>query len=114
MAKKDDIDNLVKTTMDKFGTIDILVNNAGLTWGRADSDFPVDKWENIRRQCQRRVDLSQQVARINEGKGRGKIIHVSSFTDRADQTKKSHPAWPIIHPSFAGRGFDQDTGSQIS
>lgn len=45
LAKKEDIDNLVKAAMDKFGTIDILVNNAGLTWGAPTLDYPLDKWE---------------------------------------------------------------------
>ncbi|MDP4263522.1 MAG: SDR family oxidoreductase [Bacteroidota bacterium] len=30
MAKADDIENMVKTTVDTYGTVDILVNNAGI------------------------------------------------------------------------------------
>jgi gluconate 5-dehydrogenase len=80
MAKKEDIDNLVKTTMDKFGTIDILVNNAGLTWGAPTLDFPLDKWEKIFDVNVKGVwILSQQVARIMKEKGGGKMINISSI-----------------------------------
>src|ERR1035437_7399096 len=30
VSKKEDIDSLVKTTVEKFGALDILVNNAGV------------------------------------------------------------------------------------
>ena len=31
MAQQDDVDNLLKTTMDKWGRVDVWVNNAGIT-----------------------------------------------------------------------------------
>ena len=31
VSKADDVDTLVKTTKEKFGSIDVLVNNAGIT-----------------------------------------------------------------------------------
>lgn len=93
MAKKDDIDNLVKAAMDTFGTIDILVNNAGLTWGAPTLDFPLDKWEKIFDVNVKGVwILSQQVARIMKEKGGGKMINVSSIYGSRGSNEEAHPA----------------------
>ena len=93
MAKKDDIDNLVKATMDTFGTIDILVNNAGLTWGAPTLDFPLERWDKIFEVNVRGVwILSQQVARIMKEKGGGKMINVSSIYGSRGSNEEAHPA----------------------
>ena len=93
MAKKDDIDNLVKATMDTFGTIDILVNNAGLTWGAPTLDFPLERWDKIFEVNVRGVwILSQQVARIMKEKGGGKMINVSSIYGSRGSAEEAHPA----------------------
>ena len=47
LEKIEDLDNLVKATMDAFGKIDILINNAALTWGAPTLEYPVDKWEKV-------------------------------------------------------------------
>lgn len=93
MASKDDIDNLVKTTMDTFGTVDILVNNAGITWGAPTLEFPLDKWDKIFEVNARGVwILTQQVARIMKEKGGGKIINVSSVYGSRGSLEEAHPA----------------------
>jgi len=93
MAKKEDIDNLVKATMDTFGTIDILVNNAGLTWGAPTLDFPLERWDKIFEVNVRGVwILSQQVARIMKEKGGGKMINVSSIYGSRGSNEEAHPA----------------------
>jgi len=41
------IDEMVKTSVAKFGTIDILVNNAGIQFVSPIEDFPLEKWNAI-------------------------------------------------------------------
>jgi gluconate 5-dehydrogenase len=105
MAKKDDIDNLVKTTMDKFGTIDILVNNAGLTWGAPTLDFPLDKGVWI---------LSQQVARIMKEKGGGKMINVSSIYGSRGSNEEDHPAVAYNPSKFAVEGLTKTLAVKLA
>ena len=93
MGSKDDIENLVATTMKEFGKIDILVNNAGITWGAPTLDFPVDKWEKI---FQVNVNgvfiLTQKVARIMKDNGGGKVINISSVYGSRGSMEQMHPA----------------------
>jgi len=93
MAKKEDIEGLVKATMDTFGTIDILVNNAGLTWGAPTLDFPLEKWDMIFEGNGRGGWIrSQLVARIMKEKGGGKMINVSSIYGSRGSNEEAHPA----------------------
>jgi NAD(P)-dependent dehydrogenase (short-subunit alcohol dehydrogenase family) len=93
MAKINDIDNLVKTSVESFGKIDILVNNAGLTWGAPTLEYPLDKWEKVINVNLRAVFfLSQNVARIMVKQNRGKIINITSVLGVRGATEKMNPA----------------------
>jgi gluconate 5-dehydrogenase len=95
MEKKEDIDALVKTAMDEFGTVDILVNNAGLTWGAPTLQFPLDKWDKIFNVNVRGLwILTQQVCNIMKDKGGGKIINISSVYGSRGSLEIAHPAVP--------------------
>jgi gluconate 5-dehydrogenase len=102
MAKKDDIDNLVKTTMDKFGTIDTL-------------DFPLDKWEKIFDVNIKGVwILSQQVARIMKEKGGGKMINVSSIYGSRGSNEEEHPAVAYNPSKFAVEGLTKTLAIKLA
>ena len=47
MSKPVEIEDLIKQTEKRFGSLDILVNNAGIQHTANIEDFPVDKWESI-------------------------------------------------------------------
>jgi 3-hydroxybutyrate dehydrogenase len=47
MSKPAEIEDLIKHTEKRFGTLDILVNNAGIQFTANVEDFPADKWESI-------------------------------------------------------------------
>jgi len=95
MGNKDDIMNLVQTTMNEFGTIDILVNNAGVTWGAPTLDFPLEQWDKIFAVNVRGVwILTQQVAKIMKEKGGGKVINLSSVMGFRGSIEEMHPAVP--------------------
>ena len=48
VTKQEDVESLVKQTMDAFGRIDVLINNAGGSSSRsATMDIPVYRWYNV-------------------------------------------------------------------
>jgi 3-oxoacyl-[acyl-carrier protein] reductase len=79
VARKADVDSLVKAALDGFGRIDILVNNAGFTRPALMLKMTEDQWDEV-------VDLhlkgaflcSQAVANHMKDLNSGKIINVTS------------------------------------
>lgn len=95
LAKEEDIDRLVKTSLEKFPRIDILVNNAGVTWGAPTLEFPLERWDQIFNVNVRSVwILSQKVARVMKEQGGGKIINLSSVMAFRGSEEAVHPAIP--------------------
>lgn len=47
VSRKTDVDNLVSSTIDKFGCVDILVNNAGILNGKSVLESSEDEWNQI-------------------------------------------------------------------
>lgn len=47
MSKPDEIEDLIKTTETRFGSLDILINNAGIQFTAKVEDFPVNRWDAI-------------------------------------------------------------------
>ena len=47
MSKPVEIEDLIKQTDKRFGSLDILVNNAGIQYTANVEDFPADKWDAI-------------------------------------------------------------------
>lgn len=78
-SKKDDVDRMVKTTLDQFGRIDILVNNAGILVRSSLLSITESDWDKIMA-----VDLkgyflcSQAVGRIMREQKNGNIINIST------------------------------------
>jgi len=93
LADVEDIENLVKKTMESFGRIDILVNNAGLTWGAPTLEYPLDKWEKVINVNLRGVFfLSRDVARIMVKQNRGKIVNITSILSFRGATEEMNAA----------------------
>ncbi|WP_223701541.1 SDR family oxidoreductase [Sutcliffiella deserti] len=81
VTKAEDIQNVVETTLRKFGAIDILVNNSGTSWMAPTLDLPADKWDKVMNVNLKAVFLfSQAVARVMVKQGSGKIINIASVT----------------------------------
>ena len=47
VTKKSDCDNLVKQTIDKYGTVDVLINNAGLMPLSFVRSLKIDEWDRM-------------------------------------------------------------------
>jgi NAD(P)-dependent dehydrogenase (short-subunit alcohol dehydrogenase family) len=80
VAKKADVDEMVRQTLDEFGRVDILVNNAGVTSRHDLLDLPEEEWDRILDVNLKGVFLcTQAVARaMVDLEIKGKIINISS------------------------------------
>lgn len=79
VTKPEDVERVVKKTLEEFGTIDILVNNSGATWGAPVLEMPLDAWRKV-------LDvnitgtflMSQAAGEAMVRQGSGKIINIAS------------------------------------
>lgn len=79
VTKQEDIDRVVKDTIDRFGTIDILVNNSGTSWAAPVLELPADKWDKVMSVNLKATFLfSQATAKLMVKQGSGKIINIAS------------------------------------
>ncbi len=80
----DDIDRMVRETVDRFGRIDILVNNAGITRFIHIMDVEEADWDRIHRvNAKGSFFTMQRVAKelIKQGEG-GRIINIASIAGK--------------------------------
>ena len=77
--KPEEIDQLYKEVMEKFGRVDILINNSGATWGAPSLEFPMDAWNKV-------IDtnltgswlMAKNAGQIMAKQNYGRIINLSS------------------------------------
>lgn len=87
VSKSDDVDQMIRNTMEKFGRIDILINNAA--WRRGEDRVTVDQLEEsvFRRVLEIKLVgaflLSKAVAKIliDQDQG-GRIVNISSVAGK--------------------------------
>jgi 3-oxoacyl-[acyl-carrier protein] reductase len=81
VSKKDDIDRLMRTTVDHFGQVDVLVINAGGPSPGRFLDLALDDWEAATRlTLMSAVNLCYAVAPVMQASGGGSIVAVTSIT----------------------------------
>jgi len=78
VSKKSGVDNLIKTTVKKFGNLDILVNNAGIFPFVPFEKMTESDWEKVIDVNLKSVFLCSQAA-AKEMKSGGKIVSISSI-----------------------------------
>lgn len=78
VSKKEEVDNLIASTIKKFGQLDILVNNAGIYPFQPFSEMKEADWDRVMDINLKSVFLCAQAA-IKEMKEGGKIINISSI-----------------------------------
>ncbi|MEB3160332.1 MAG: 3-oxoacyl-ACP reductase family protein, partial [Synechocystis sp.] len=79
VAKAEDVDQLIKTTLEQFGQIDVLVNNAGITRDTLLLRMKQEDWQAV-------IDLNltgvflctKAVAKIMLKQKRGRIVNITS------------------------------------
>ncbi len=47
VSNQQQVNELIDTSITKFGKLDILVNNAGISWGERPEQMPFDKWQKV-------------------------------------------------------------------
>lgn len=80
LTRGEEIDQVVKKTIEEFGRVDILVNNSGKTWGASVEELKIEDWKKV-------IDLNitgtfqftQRVGREMIRQTGGKIINISSY-----------------------------------
>ncbi|MBX3245226.1 MAG: glucose 1-dehydrogenase [Acidobacteria bacterium] len=81
VSKPEDVEALVKATVEAFGKLDILVNNAGVSWGAMPEEMPLEKWQKV-------LDvnltgcflMAQAAGREMLKQGSGSIINIASIS----------------------------------
>ncbi len=84
----DEVDEVVKQTMDLFGRIDILVNNAGTAIVKPLEEMSLEEWRTtIDTNLTSLFLFSRAVGPHMIAQGRGKIINIASINGAGGQSK---------------------------
>jgi len=76
-----DIENMVRAAISKYGKIDILINNAGLNIRRASADFAWQDWDTVLdTNLKGSFFCAQAVAKEMMKRNYGRIINIGSCT----------------------------------
>jgi NAD(P)-dependent dehydrogenase (short-subunit alcohol dehydrogenase family) len=90
VSKKKDTEKMVKTAVDRFGTIDILVNNAGILFTAPFEETTEEMWDKLLAVNVKGVFFCSRAAAIEmRKKKKGKIINISSIAAIGGQASLS-------------------------
>ena len=80
VSQRDQVERLMKTTMDQFGGLHVLINNAGITRVTGHLlDLPQETWDSVIAVNQTGVFICSQLgARAISATGGGAIVNISS------------------------------------
>ena len=79
VTEKASVEEFVKLTKEKLGSIDILVNNSGATWGAPFEEMPLEKWERvIKVNLTGTFMMCQAVVPMMKRQRWGRIVNVAS------------------------------------
>ena len=87
VTKKNDVDAIVATSLDEFGTVDILVNNAGILFRTPLLDMEEEEWDLVINVNMKGTYLfSRAVIPHMRKAGWGRIVNFSSTAGKAVST----------------------------
>lgn len=79
VSKEEDVESMMKTAVDRWGTVDILINNAGITRDTLLMRMKKSQWQEVIELNLTGVFLcTQAAAKIMMKKKKGRIINISS------------------------------------
>ena len=103
-------DEIVKKTVDDYGTVDILVNNAGMLSLASVQAVTIEEWDKIFRvNVDSALKLCQLVAPIMKAKGKGVIVNVASVASYAAH----HGFAPYISSQHAMAGLSKSMAWEL-
>lgn len=104
VTKEDQVEALVRQTVEEFGSLDILVSNAGIVLSGSVEDFPVDRWRLVIE-----VNLigyflcAKHAVRVMREQKRGAIVQINSKSGKKGSFKNS----AYSASKFGGIGLTQ-------
>ena len=91
VTNKKDVDELIKKTIDRFGTLDILVSNAGVSSMEYVIDMPEEKWDfNMDVNLKGTFLVTQAAAKQMISQQKGKIICTASMAGKGGVAAQAH------------------------
>ena len=90
VSKKEDVKNLVQTTISQFGRIDILVNNAGISKRSSIVDYDDEVWkEVIAVNLYGTYLVTKSFLKLMIPQNKGRIINIASLSSKIGQAFNS-------------------------
>ncbi|MCF7945113.1 MAG: SDR family oxidoreductase [Spirochaetia bacterium] len=110
VTQKKSADEMIKTTLNKFGTLDILVNNAGTDIKGAVEELQESTWDKLMVLNLKGVFLSTQAAvRVMKKRRYGRIVNISSIAGKTGEPYTS----PYCTTKFGVIGFTQSIALEL-
>ncbi len=79
VTNEQDVENVIRKTVEEFGTVDILVNNSGATWGALAEEMPLEAWQKVMNvNVTGTFLMSRAAGQVMIKQKSGKIINISS------------------------------------
>lgn len=90
MSKRDEVENLAKSALAKFGRIDILVNNAGTNAPQAIDQITDETWDRVMEiNLNSIMALTRAIVPQMKQRKWGRIIHISSVMGFVSKEKRN-------------------------
>lgn len=111
VTSEEQVQALMKTAVETFGTLDILVSNAAILISKATTEFPLNEWKKMMD-----VNISgyflcaREAARTMSANGKGSIIQINSKSGK----KGSYKNAAYATSKFAGIGFTQSLALELA
>jgi 3-oxoacyl-[acyl-carrier protein] reductase len=91
MASAEDLDRLVRETMDRFGRIDILVNNAAIRREEAFAEMPLTAWREILATILDGAFICAQACLPQlAASGAGAVVNIGGLTAHLGANRRAH------------------------
>ena len=103
-------DEIVKKTVDAYGTVDVLVNNAGMLSMSTLQDVSMEEWDRVFRvNVDSALRLAQLCAPVMKAKGKGVIVNIASVASFAAH----HGFAPYIASKHAMAGLSKSMAWEL-
>ncbi|WP_341201926.1 SDR family oxidoreductase [Metaplanococcus flavidus] len=79
VTNEQEVENVIRKTVEEFGAVDILVNNSGATWGALAEEMPLEAWQKVMNvNVTGTFLMSRAAGQVMIKQKSGKIINISS------------------------------------